>query len=343
MSPIRVLVIDDSHFMRTIIQSILAKDERIEVVDTAADGVEGMKKILEHAPDAVTLDIEMPRMNGLDLLSKLTSLDKRPKILMLSSLTSKGAVLTHRALRLGADDFMLKPRDLTAVRQIERELILKITHLVQIPSQISHEAKKPEMARSLVMIGSSAGGPPMLDTLLSSLDPQLPSAVVVTQHMPEGFTAPLAERLNRISLLPVRESCNGDLLEKGTVLISRAGVHSVVTGAVGGGGERGGRLIHSTEPAVHSVRPAVDRTFSSGARVFGKRSVGVLLSGMGRDGGEGSREITQAGGTVLAVAEEDCLVYGMIRAAQERKAIDQVVPLQGLSAEIGRAAVRAEE
>jgi len=194
----------------------------------------------------------------------------------------------------------------------------------------------------VVMIGSSAGGPPMLDTILSSLDPQLPSAVVVTQHMPVGFTAPLAERLNKVSLLPVRESQNGDLLVEGFVLVSHGGFHSVVTGTVGAGGMRGGRIVHTMEPAVHSVRPAVDRTFASGARVFGRKAVGVLLSGMGKDGGEGSREINRAGGRVLAAPEEECLVYGMIRSAIDRNAVDQIVPLQRMSTEIMKVAVQAE-
>jgi two-component system chemotaxis response regulator CheB len=342
MSPIRVLVIDDSHFMRIVIRNMLDKATGIEVIDTAADGVEGLKKILEYVPNVITLDIEMPRMNGLELLDKITSLDNKPKVLMLSSLTSQGAEMTHRALRQGADDFMLKPKDLSSVRGIEKELATRIKHLMQIPSHAPHAPEKRELARSVVMIGSSAGGPTMLDTILSSLNPALPSAVVVTQHMPPGFTAPLAERLNKISFLPVRESQNGDLLEKGIVLVSRAGVHSVLSTTVGSRGEKGGRIIHSTEPPVHSVRPAVDRTFSSGAKVYGERAVGVLLSGMGKDGGEGSREITEAGGLVLAVPEEDCLVYGMIRSALERNAIDQIVPLHRMSGEIEKAVTRAE-
>jgi two-component system chemotaxis response regulator CheB len=342
MSPIRVLVIDDSQFIRTVIQDMLKKDPAIEVVDTAADGIEGMKKILEHSPDAVTLDIEMPRMNGLELLGKLTLLDHPPKVLVLSSLTSQGAEMTRLALREGADDFMLKPKGIITVRGIEKELAVKIKNLVRIPVSVVTTPRKREMAQRIVLIGSSAGGPPMLDAILSSLDPHLPAAVLITQHMPLGFTAPLADRLNKISSLPVKESENGDLLEKGQVLVSKAGFHTIVTGTITAEGMKGGRLIHSTEPPVHSVRPAVDKTFTSGAKAFGGKAVGVLLSGMGKDGGEGCQEIQNSGGTIIVCAEEECLVYGMIRSALERGCVDEVVALNQMSEEIEKAVARAE-
>jgi two-component system chemotaxis response regulator CheB len=248
--------------------------------------------------------------------------------------------MTHRALQLGADDFMLKPRDVPKVRGIERELIQKIRNLFSLPTVTRPPAARKSEADAVVLIGSSAGGPPMLDTLLSALPPDLPAAVVVTQHMPEGFTASLAERLNRVSPLPVKETENGDLLQTGSVLISKAGYHTVVSGVLAGAGRTHGRVVHSTAPPLHAVRPAVDTTFSSAARVFGPRAISVILSGMGSDGGEGTLAVKTAGGTTMVCAEEDCLVYGMARSALTRNCVDRVVPLAHLAREIAQAVSR---
>jgi len=182
----------------------------------------------------------------------------------------------------------------------------------------------------------------MLDTLLSALPPDLPAAVVVTQHMPEGFTASLAERLNRVSSLPVKETTNGDILQAGTVMVSKAGYHTVISGIYAAAGRNHGRVIHSTAPPLHAVRPAVDKTFASAANVFGPRTVSVILSGMGSDGGEGTLAVKTAGGTTMVCAEEDCLVYGMARSAIARDSVDRVVPLKGLAREIVRAVNRLE-
>jgi len=248
--------------------------------------------------------------------------------------------MTHRALRLGADDFMLKPRDVPNVRGIERELIQKIKNLVSLPAVVRSSTAPKGKADAVVLIGSSAGGPPMLDSLLSALPADLPAAVVVTQHMPEGFTASLAERLNRVSPLPVRETANGDTLQTGTVLIAKAGYHTVISGVYAGAQKTAGRVVHSTAPPLHAVRPAVDMTFTSAARVFGPRTVSVILSGMGSDGGEGMLALKNAGGSTMVCAEEDCLVYGMARSALARNCVDRVVPLKNLASEIARAVSR---
>ncbi|HZD42815.1 MAG TPA: response regulator, partial [Methanomicrobiales archaeon] len=181
MSKIRVLVVDDSIFMRTIIRDMLEKDDRIEVIGTAFDGLDALKKIEELSPDIVTLDIEMPRMDGFSVLERLHSLPSSPKTLILSSLTTRDAEMTRRALILGADDFMFKPKDIQETRGIESELLAKIENLMQIPAFLKHEHGRGGAADTLVVIGSSAGGPPMLDRLLSSLPASLPAAVVITQ------------------------------------------------------------------------------------------------------------------------------------------------------------------
>jgi len=203
----------------------------------------------------------------------------------------------------------------------------------------SSEVQKGK-ADVVVLIGSSAGGPPMLDAVLSSLPADLPAAVAIIQHMPEGFTASLAERLNRISPLPVRETTNGDTLQTGTVLIAKAGYHTVISGVYAGTKKTAGRVVHSTAPPLHAVRPAVDMTFTSAARVFGPRTVSVILSGMGSDGGEGMLALKNAGGSTMVCAEEDCLVYGMARSALARNCVDRVVPLKNLASEIARAVSR---
>ncbi len=334
---IKVLIIDDSVLMRTVIRDMLTKDSSIEIVGTASNGVDALEKINALNPDVITLDIEMPKMNGLDVLRELQKMRKRPGILMLSSLTSKGAEMTHEAIVLGANDFMLKPGDHAHVREIGLELISKIKHLSTLPS-LAYPRQSPSPcaipADRVVLIGSSAGGPPQIDTLLSLMSPDLPAAVIITQHMPVGFTAALAERFNRIASMPVKETRNGDRLQTGEILLSMAGVHTVVSGMMGKNGRTTGRIIHSTSPPVHGVRPAVDKTFESAAQVYGKNTVSIILSGMGNDAGAGASAIKQAGGVSLVCDEKDCLVYGMARSAIKMNAVDEILPLKKLAESI---------
>ncbi|MFZ0006310.1 MAG: chemotaxis-specific protein-glutamate methyltransferase CheB, partial [Methanoregula sp.] len=326
----KVLIVDDSVFMRTVIRDMLQKDPSLEIVGTASNGVEALEKIRILKPDLVTLDIEMPQMNGLNVLRNLKNASWHPKTLMLSSLTSEGAEMTNEAIRLGADDFMLKPKDVPQLRLIADELVATIHHLLNAlpsPRKVTAVARKKDGdVERVVLIGSSAGGPPMLDALLSQLPADLQASVVITQHMPVGFTAPLATRFNRISRMPVKETENGDLLRTGEVLLSKAGVHTMIGAAMTGEGKRTGRIIHSSSPPLHGVRPAVDKTFESAAQVFGKNIVAVILSGMGNDAGAGAAVIKAAGGTSIICDEKDCLVYGMARSAIQNNAVDKVVP-----------------
>ncbi|MCK9581226.1 MAG: chemotaxis-specific protein-glutamate methyltransferase CheB [Methanoregula sp.] len=341
---VKLLIVDDSVFMRTVIRDIVSKDPSIEVVGTASNGVEALEKIASLQPDVITLDIEMPRMNGIQVLEELRKVKKRPRVMMLSSLTSKDAEMTTQAIRLGADDFMLKPKDIPHVREIGAELVSKVKHLITLPiqRQIVRSTAKNPAARRVVLIGSSAGGPPMLDSLLAALPAGLPAGVVVTQHMPPGFTAPLAERFNRIATMPVKETENGDLLETGKILLSKAGIHTIVSGVMEDKNTKNGRIIHSNAPPIHGVRPAVDKTFESAAQVFGKNIVSVVLSGMGNDAGEGALAIKQAGGTNLVCAEKDCLVYGMARSVISKNAADKIIPLDKLADEIERVVLQME-
>jgi len=342
---VKVLIVDDSVFMRTVIRDMVTKDPSIEVVGTASNGLDALEKIKTLEPDLVTLDIEMPRMTGIQVLEELRNQKRRPKILMVSTLTSEGAEKTREAIHLGADDFMLKPKDIPHVREIGNELISKIKHLVTLKSTpvVHNPLSKQGPAERVVLIGSSAGGPPMLDTLLADIPADLPAGVIVTQHMPTGFTAALAERFNRIASMPVKETENGDLVETGKILLSKAGVHTIVSGDMGKDNIRIGRIIHSNTPPVHAVRPAVDKTFESAAHVYGKNIVSVILSGMGNDAGQGAHAIKEAGGTSLLCDEKDCLVYGMARSAIQHSAVDKVLPLNRLSKEIERLIYQMEE
>ena len=342
---VKVLIVDDSVFMRTVIRDMVTKDPSIEVVGTASNGLDALEKIKTLEPDLVTLDIEMPRMTGIQVLEELRNQKRRPKILMVSTLTSEGAEKTREAIHLGADDFMLKPKDIPHVREIGNELISKIKHLVTLKSTpvVHKPLSKQGPAERVVLIGSSAGGPPMLDTLLADIPADLPAGVIVTQHMPTGFTAALAERFNRIASMPVKETENGDLVETGKILLSKAGVHTIVSGDMGKDNTRIGRIIHSNTPPVHAVRPAVDKTFESAAHVYGKNIVSVILSGMGNDAGQGAHAIKEAGGTSLLCDEKDCLVYGMARSAIQKNAVDKVLPLNKLAKEIERLIYQLEE
>ncbi|MFZ1126847.1 chemotaxis-specific protein-glutamate methyltransferase CheB [Methanoregula sp.] len=343
----KVLIVDDSVFMRTVIRDMLQKDPSLEIVGTASNGIEALEKISTLKPDLITLDIEMPRMNGLEVLRELKNAAWRPKTIMLSSLTSEGAEMTTEAIRLGADDFMLKPKDIPQLRLIADELVATIRHLITTSHQLHEKipvlSQKDGSAERVVLIGSSAGGPPMLDALLSKLRADLPACVIITQHMPVGFTAPLAARFNRIAHMPVKETENGDMLKTGTVFISKAGVHTMIGAALTADGKRTGRIIHSNAPPVHGVRPAVDKTFESAAQVFGENTVAIILSGMGNDAGAGAAAIRQAGGTSIICDQKDCLVYGMARSAIQKNAVDKVLPLAKIPDEVERIVMKMAE
>jgi two-component system, chemotaxis family, protein-glutamate methylesterase/glutaminase len=332
---IRVLIIDDSLFIRTVVQDMLADDQEIQVIGVASDGVEALDKIRELKPDLITLDIEMPKLNGIGVLERKREFSPCPRILVLSSLTSEGAEMTKRAMSLGADDFMLKPRGIKNIREIGSELKAKIKNICTIAYVTSKPVVREELAQNIVLIGSSAGGPPMLDVVVSNLPANLNAAVIITQHMPKGgFTAALAARLDRISPLKIKETENGDILKKGMVFISKAGYHTIVSSYLDKSGVQGGKIVLADSPPVHNVKPAVDKTFTSAAQVFGGKSVSAILSGMGNDGGEGTEAIRKAGGVTIVCRQEDCLVYGMARSALQRDVVDHVLPLKNIPGKI---------
>jgi two-component system, chemotaxis family, protein-glutamate methylesterase/glutaminase len=338
---IRVLVVDDSAFMRRVIGEAIAAEPDMEVAGLAVNGLDALVKVEQLQPDVVTLDVEMPEMDGLSALRHIMSRYPRP-VVMLSSLTQAGAVPTIRALTIGAVDFVGKPSGAISLdfHKVREELVLKVRTAAKARVR-AHAESAPALPAApvvtrpvgaatpfdrLVVIGSSTGGPRALGTVVPSLPSDGRTAYLIVQHMPAGFTRSLAERLDSISPLTVREAESSDHLSAGTALVAPGDFHVRVT-------PRGGIQLDQ-DGKVHGVRPSVDVSLSSVAHNFGPRTVVSILTGMGSDGAAGADAVRKAGGTVLAEDESTCVVYGMPRAVVERGGADRVVPLDGMASAI---------
>jgi two-component system chemotaxis response regulator CheB len=340
---IRVLVVDDSAFVRQALTRMLGSVPDIEVVGTAVDGKEGWEKALDLRPDVVTLDVKMPRMDGLEALRRIMA-DCPTAVLLLSSQTKEGAEVTLRGLELGAMDFV----DKTSVQgqmnllSLSEELQAKVRALASVPrsrlrtvsSLVRETGPKALPAQhtaraQVVVIGTSTGGPPALQAIIPRLPEILPCAVLVVQHMPVGFTRSLAERLDARSVVEVREARQDEVVRAGSVLIAPAGLHMKLR-------KRGSdiRVFLDEEPRGALHRPSVDVLMASVAKAYGSRAMGVVLTGMGSDGVEGLRAIRDAGGLTLAESEETCVIYGMPKAAVEAGVVDKAVPLTRMADEI---------
>ncbi len=341
---IRVLVVDDSAFVRQALSRMIGSAPDMEVVATAADGAEGLEKARTLLPDVVTLDIKMPRMDGLVALERIMAECPVP-VLLLSSVTSEGADVTLRGLEIGALDFVDKssvqgPMNLLALAD---ELQSKVRALAWSRERRATAAAAPAVSEAplpargrteVVVIGTSTGGPPALQHIVPELPADLDLAVLVVQHMPVGFTRSLADRLAARSHLPVREATEGEVVRPGAVLIAPAGRHTKVR-------RRGTvvRVVLDDEPSEALHRPSVDVLMASVAKAYGARALGLVLTGMGADGVEGLRAIRLAGGVTLAESEETCVIYGMPKAAVEAGVVDRSVPLYRLAEEIRGAGV----
>jgi two-component system chemotaxis response regulator CheB len=335
--PVRVLVVDDSALMRKLIPQMLAADTSIEVVGTAMDGAFCLKKIEELKPNVVTLDLEMPGMNGIDTLKEIMRRQPVP-VIVFSSHSTEGASVTMKALGLGAFDFVTKPKDASAhMAETARELIAKVKAAAEcklkprmragIPARPEKGASAAGSPSKVVAIGVSTGGPQAMEYLLSQLPGDFPGAIVVVQHMPEGFTDMFARRLDEICPLHVKEAQSGDVLQPGRVLISPGSRHLKVKrlpmGDIG---------VLSDEPRVNGHRPSADVLLRSVAEEFKAQAVGLLMTGMGDDGAEGLGAIKREGGMTIAQNEESCVVFGMPKAAIERGYAIRVVGLEVLGA-----------
>ncbi len=343
MNPVRVLIVDDSAFMRKAIRRMLEADPEIEVVGVARDGAEGVRLARELVPDLITLDFQMPDMNGLRVIEEILAWRSIP-ILMLSSFTAEGSEVTLRAFELGALDYIDKSSVKTQMDIVNIAPMLRTK--VKTLAGIGHEklararvAAVPQAppppfeafeasvgegtsAYDLVAIGSSTGGPSALQAILAGLPRGFPCPIVIVQHMPAGFTGPLADRLNSICEIRVREGANGDELAPGTAYIAPAGSHVLIA-------RRGNglQMLLSQKPEDALHRPSVDVLFASVARTVGAAAVGVLLTGMGKDGALGLKTLRDRGAATIAQDETTSVVWGMPRVAVEIGAAREVLPL----------------
>ena len=337
--PYKVLILDDSAFMRRYLMWIIEADSRLVVVDVARNGVEAVEKLQSLEPDVITLDINMPVMDGLTARSHIMTIRPTP-VVMVSSLTQEGALATLEALELGAVDFIAKPSGTVSldIELMADEITLKVRTAARAklrrPSisrprpaaQAPRRAPQPALASSegrFVAIGVSTGGPQTLLEILPQLPANLPVPVAIVQHIPANFTASLAKRLDAGCALPVQEAVNNRPLLPGNIYIAPGGWHLTVRQSVLG---RGPVAHLSQEPKDRQFRPSVGVLFDSVADEFGAGGIGVLLTGMGDDGADGMVRIKRAGGVTIAESEETAIVYGMPREAVLRGGATFVVP-----------------
>ena len=339
---IKVLIVDDSALVRKIISEELSKEVDIEVVGTAPDPFAARDKIVQLKPDVITLDLEMPRMDGLTFLKKLMRYYPLP-VIIVSSLTTKASGLAIEALENGAVEVLSKPGNLRSVRDMGVQLKDKIRAAARI--DLSRVLRKTSVAhpplpqvsvapgqttQKLVAVGASTGGTEALKEVLSGMPANAP-AILVVQHMPPHFTTTFAERLDQLCKIEVREAKDGDPVLQGRALIAPGNFHMLL--------KRSGTRYYvavKDGPRVHHQRPAVDVLFNSVAQYGGSNALGVLLTGMGADGAHGMLQMKRAGATTIAQDEKSCVVFGMPKEAIKLGAADRVVPLELMSQEIIR-------
>jgi len=351
MTAIRVLVVDDSAFMRKVISDIVNQDPHLEVVGTARDGQDALQKIQGLKPDVVTMDVEMPGMDGLAALEQLMKTNPVP-VIMISSLTKQGAELTFKALQLGAVDFIAKPSGQISldIDKVRDEIINKIKTAAGTRNKLANfkyqevikpfepvtgkKLEKSSDLKNIVLIGTSTGGPKALHEVIPRLPANTNAGILIVQHMPPGFTRSLAERLDSMSQIMVKEAEHGDKIVPGCAYIAPGDYHLTVNRPANGMHEL---FINLTkDPPQGGHRPSVDIMLESVARNFWANMVCVIMTGMGRDGSQGVQKVKDRGGKVIAEHQSTCIVYGMPKAAVETGCVDKVVMLQDISKEIIR-------
>ncbi|APT71437.1 chemotaxis protein CheY [Thermosipho affectus] len=328
---IKILIVDDSAFMRMILKDVIEKEKDMKIVGIAKDGLEAVELAIKHKPDVITLDVEMPKLNGIEALKEI--MKRSPsRIIMVSSLTEEGADITITALQLGAVDFVTKPAGSISMnfRKVAGELIEKIRNAMKIDVKAlsrtitySHKtfSVKSLVSGKIVVIGSSTGGPKSLDHVIPPLPSNFPAPIILVQHMPAGFTKSLANRLNKISNLNVKEAEEGDVLKPGWVYVAPGDYHL-------------GIRLHDKKSIVYleksekinNVRPAVDFTLDKVAEIYKEKTISVILTGMGKDGTKGAFKVKYYKGIVIAESKETCVVYGMPKSVVEEGYADFVLP-----------------
>jgi len=330
---IKVLVVDDSAVVRQILQGVLSADPEIQVVGTAPDPFVARDMIVQHKPDVITLDMEMPRMDGITFLRKLMHYFPLP-VIVVSSLTPEGSTLALEALSSGAVDVMCKPGAAFTVGDMGSELVekVKIAACAKVGRKVMGNVGKPcalgRTTNKVVAIGASTGGTVALEYILSRMPVDAPG-IVIAQHMPAMFTKQFAGRMDQLSAMEVREAVDGDSVVPGVALIAPGDYHMLL--------KRSGARYYvavKSGPLVHRQRPAVEVLFRSVSRAAGSNAVGIILTGMGADGAQGLLEMREAGAATVAQDEASCVVYGMPRAAVELGAAERIMSLEQIPAEM---------
>lgn len=365
----RILIVDDSAVMRSLLRTVIKTDPSLEVAGTAADGATALSCLPHIRPDLILLDVEMPVMDGLVTLRELRKRAGKLPVIMCSSLTRRGARVTIDALAMGASDYVTKPAGMAdreaAIRALAEELIPKIhglvdqvlcecvrtvdhrdalgasgaARLVRSPAGVSYLAAQPLATPSIVAIGVSTGGPAALEAILPKLPEEFPIPIVLVQHMPELFTALLAERLNAYCRLRVVEASEGEPVRSGSIYIARGDWHLETIAPKLPGGPVSLHL--SQGPHENHCRPSVDVLFQSAARVCGSGVLAVILTGMGCDGLRGCRAVREQGGCVVVQDQASSTVWGMPGAVAAAGLADKILPLQAMAAEVVRLAGHA--
>lgn len=340
---IRVLVVDDSAFMRHSIVRLLSANPDFEVIGTAVDGIDGVKRALELRPDVITMDVEMPRMGGVSAVREIMQSIPTP-VIMLSTMTVEGAETAIRALEAGAVECVTKPSGLShELHNVADELStavhrahlahLRRHHPLATPSMGSGKTPGTKrLASHIVLIGCSTGGPPALTAVVPHLPADLEAAVIVVQHMPAGFTGALARRLNQISPLEVAEAVVGDQVLQGQVLVAPGNFHLEV--------DADHTIRLNQAPTLHGVRPSVDIALRSVAPIYGRHLTVAILTGMGRDGAAGAALAEQGGAAIIVQDEPTCVVYGMPRVTRELTQTAKELPLEKIADAISQAVAK---
>lgn len=341
---VNVLVVDDSAFMRNTLTSMISSDPEIKVVGIARNGIEAVDKVAELKPDIVTLDVEMPRMNGLEALKHIMAKNPVP-VLMVSSLTDEDAKETLEALDLGAVDFIPKNlSDLSVnivkikeilidkIKNIARKgVVLKRKSIATTPLEMPKISQETGHRKTgIVVIGTSTGGPKALQNIVTRIPEDFPVPILIAQHMPPAFTGPFAERLNSLSKISVKEAENGEPVKKGTAYIAPGRGHmGIIRKKV-----TETSIKISEDDGSHIYKPSIDVLMLSVVEGFSGQVLGVILTGLGNDGSKGMKEIKNKGGRTIAESEESCIVYGMPKAIVDAGIADKVVPLDEVAGEI---------
>lgn len=335
---IRVLVVDDSFLMRQIISDIITSDSDLEVVGKAKDGKEALELVSLLKPDVITLDVNLPVMDGLTVLE--TVMKKQPtRVIMVSAYTRVGATATLRALELGAVDFIAKPSGEISldINKLKDEIINKVKLAAKVELDkysfafepqvtLADEVIKPPELKKIVIIAASTGGPKAILDVMRDIPANLPAAFLIIQHMPVGFTLSFAERLSWQSTMKAKEAEEGDVVTAGKVFVAPAGYHMVIESE-----KEQLKIKLNQDPLVNFVRPAADITMSSAVDAFNKSIIGVVLTGMGRDGLEGAKKIKQKGGYIIIQDDKTSAVWGMPRMVFEAGLADKVLPISAIA------------